>query len=120
MMQDSDKMIREANTTQVSFDKKAYWLSIIAEWQNSGLTQKAFCETKAFAYTQFSYWRTRLNQTKQKTAGTLIPVHVSKKVPTTNLALELRSSKGMELSIPAHYPKETLSTVLQLLENCLC
>ncbi|WP_419628885.1 IS66 family insertion sequence element accessory protein TnpA, partial [Thiolapillus sp.] len=34
----------------------SFWQSHIAAWQQSGLTQKAYCEQQELRYSTFGYW----------------------------------------------------------------
>jgi hypothetical protein len=40
--------------------KQACWESIIAEWEASGQSQKAFCEARGLVFPTFAYWRQRI------------------------------------------------------------
>ena len=101
-------------------DKATYWLSVLKEWKHSGLKQQVFCEKRAISYTQFGYWRARLNRTKKSSKATLIPVQFSEESKLSRGNLEVRLSKGVTLSIPGHYPEATLNYVLRLLEGKPC
>lgn len=43
--------------------KREHWESVLAEWESSGLTQKAFCESRQLVYPTFAYWRRQLSDT---------------------------------------------------------
>jgi hypothetical protein len=38
-------------------EKREHWERILAAWQDSGQTQKAFCEERGISYPNFCYWR---------------------------------------------------------------
>src|SRR5512134_1456333 len=40
--------------------KQAYWDKRIAQWRDSGLSQRVFCETQGLALSTFQWWRKRL------------------------------------------------------------
>jgi hypothetical protein len=38
-------------------EKREHWERILAAWQDSGQTQRAFCEEQGLSYANFCYWR---------------------------------------------------------------
>jgi hypothetical protein len=40
--------------------KQAYWDRRIAQWRDSGLSQRVFCESQGLALSTFQWWRKRL------------------------------------------------------------
>ncbi|WP_419605817.1 IS66 family insertion sequence element accessory protein TnpA [Thiolapillus sp.] len=40
----------------------SFWQSHISAWQQSGLTQKAYCEQQELRYTTFGYWVRKLRR----------------------------------------------------------
>jgi hypothetical protein len=38
-------------------EKREHWERILAAWQDSGKTQRAFCEEQGISYANFCYWR---------------------------------------------------------------
>jgi hypothetical protein len=40
--------------------KQAYWDKRIAQWRDSGLSQRLFCESQGLALSTFQWWRKRL------------------------------------------------------------
>ncbi|WP_419595130.1 IS66 family insertion sequence element accessory protein TnpA [Thiolapillus sp.] len=70
----------------------SFWQSHIAAWQQSGLTQKAYCEQQELRYSTFGYWVRKLRRaaepaTKKKGAG-FVPV-IPATVQPTGLTLSL-------------------------------
>ena len=39
-----------------AIDAESFWQGQVADWQASGLTQKAYCEEQGLRYTAFGYW----------------------------------------------------------------
>ena len=54
---------------------RAKLLQMVTQWQNSGLTQKAFCTTNKIAYHTFHYWY-GVYRSDQKATGSFLPVTV--------------------------------------------
>lgn len=42
------------------------WQRLMKEFETSGETQRAFCESRGIAYSTFCYWRRRLRAAEQK------------------------------------------------------
>lgn len=52
---------------------------MVANWSESGLSQKAYCEQQEVAYHVFHYWFRRYRQQEEPdTANRFIPVHVQR------------------------------------------
>ncbi|WP_294042793.1 IS66 family insertion sequence element accessory protein TnpA [Thiolapillus sp.] len=76
----------------------SFWQSHIAAWQQSGLTQKAYCEHQELRYSTFGYWVRKLRRaaepaTEKKVAG-FVPV-IPATVQPTGLTLSLPN--GLEI-----------------------
>ncbi len=73
-----------------------FWQSRIAAWQQSGLTQKAYCEQQELRYSTFGYWVRKLRRaaepaTEKKGAG-FVPV-----IPATVQPTDLSLPNGLEI-----------------------
>ncbi len=70
-----------------------YWQQQIAVWEQSGLTQKAFCEQHALNYYRFGYWRRKYREQIQGDAVQarkgFIPVQYSPERVAGGLSLTL-------------------------------
>jgi hypothetical protein len=42
--------------------KARQWKSLLAEWQDSGLSQREFCRRRDLSFSRFHYWRHKMNQ----------------------------------------------------------
>tara|TARA_R110000782_G_scaffold184211_4_gene274462 strand:+ start:287 stop:598 length:312 start_codon:yes stop_codon:yes gene_type:complete len=56
-------MDREVKSGQLS----RYWQEKVAAWNESGGSQKAFCEQHNLNYHQFGYWRRKFGEPRQVT-----------------------------------------------------
>ncbi len=83
-----------------------FWQLHIAAWQQSGLTQKAYCEHQELRYSTFGYWVRKLRRaaepaTEKKGAG-FVPV-IPATVQPTGLSLpnglEIRGIEANNLSL---------------------
>jgi len=70
----------------------AHWASLVAEWQESGLTQALFCVQKNLVRHQFKYWRQRLGRSASKAKlPVAIPIFHTSLIPPRhdNLFVEI-------------------------------
>lgn len=65
-----------------TYRSQAEWEQLIAAWEQSGQSQKAFCESKRLCYRNFSQWKSRLKKNMKENQADLasfIPIQVTKK-----------------------------------------
>jgi hypothetical protein len=67
----------------------------IDQWQQSGLTQKAFCQQVNLAYHIFHYWYKRYRITESKPASSFIKLGVSSPSATSHTELLLPDGKRL-------------------------
>ncbi len=102
--------------------KRQQWQQHIAHWQQSTLSQRAFCEQTGLKFATFDYWRRALiaeqaveslvaSQSQQPGMG-LLPVQVTS-APSAPTGLVLRSPQGWELRLPSEVPADWLLTLLR-------
>ena len=79
-----------------AIDAKSFWQGQVADWQDSGLTQKAYCEEQGLRYTAFGYWVRKLRRAAEpsprKKPTCFVPV-----VPDTATGLSLTLPNGLEI-----------------------
>lgn len=67
----------------------------IDRWQQSGLTQKAFCQQVNLAYHVFHYWYRRYRIAENKSASSFIKLGIS--TPSVSSSIELVLPDGKRL-----------------------
>ena len=87
------------------------WLKIIKSWEQSGLTQKRFCEENGLNFNTFTYYRKNSKQPQQLVE---LPALPSSTGGTPMIEVHLRSS-NIELRIPENVNRQTLSNLFDLL-----
>jgi len=58
-------------------EHRAGMLQMITQWQQSGLTQKAFCTTNNIAYHVFHYWY-GVYRSEANATGSFLPVNITR------------------------------------------
>ena len=93
--------MKEPKTTGATRRSRAQWRSIIAEWERSGLSQRAFCAESGIRYSSFIHQRHALRQADQE-AATVAPTFVEVPLPQDSAPQEARSdSWELELELGA-------------------
>jgi len=91
-------------------EHRAESLQMITQWQQSGLTQKAFCITNNVAYHVFHYWY-RVYRSNQNTCGSFLPVTV-----TTAAGLEPVTIIGVNgIQVQLAFSDQSIRFIKQLL-----
>lgn len=68
--------------------------AIIEQWQQSGLSQKKYCEQNTIAYHHFHYWYKRYrNRQAADSAGEFVPVLVNAAASAGSIELQLPDGK---------------------------
>ena len=94
----------------------AYWQQRVEAWQESGQSQRGFCETSDLNYHRFGYWvrkfRNQADQAQHQRSPGFVPVTVNSQNAPGGLSLTL--SSGMRLQ---GITNDNLATVYQLLAH---
>ena len=94
---------------QTKKEHRAESLQMITQWQQSGLTQKAFCITNNIAYHVFHYWY-GVYRSNQNTSGSFLPVTI-----TTTASLEPVTIIGVNgIKVELSYSDQSIRFVKQL------
>lgn len=76
--------------------QRADMLEMITRWQDSGLSQKAFCTSNDIAYHVFHYWY-GVYRANQNTTGSFVPVKIST-LPNTP-QVTITGTNGLQLQL---------------------
>ena len=94
-------------------EREQLWRQRIAQWQVSGLSQRAYAIEQGFPARQVGYWVRRL--TKSPVAPALLPVRVALPVAQPPAAISLRSERGWILTLPGDVPASWLAELVRAL-----
>ena len=75
-------------------EHRAQKLQMIDEWQQSGLSQKAYCAANNIAYHVFHYWYGRY-RSNQKATDSFLPVKITS--PGTDEQIIITGLSGVQL-----------------------
>jgi hypothetical protein len=88
------------------------WQERVAQWQASGLSQRAYAIEHGFPVRQVGYWVRRL--AGAKTVPALLPVRVAPAVAAAG-AINLRSEHGWTLTLPSNVPASWVADLMRAL-----
>ena len=94
-----------------NLEREKVWQERVAQWQASGLSQRAYAIEQGFSARQVSYWVRRLADVQSSPA--LIPVRVTPASATD--AISLRSEDGWTLTLPRDVPASWLAELIRAL-----
>ena len=69
------------------------WVKHIETWENSSLSQQAYCRENNLKACQFSYWKGKLSDNKASLTKNFVPISVS----------QTRSTNGFTIHFPNGY-----------------
>lgn len=78
--------MQEINFMQNKREERVQKLEMITQWQQSGLSQKAFCTAHNIGYSVFHYYY-RIYRSGQKTSDSFVPLKVSGGVSKEQITL---------------------------------
>ncbi len=78
-------------------EQRVQFLGMIKQWQQSGLSQKAFCANNNIAYHVFHYWY-GVYKSEQKPTGSFLPVSITPAV--THEQITISGDSGIQLKVP--------------------
>ncbi len=93
-------------------EREKVWKERVAQWQASGLSQRAYAIEHGFPVRQVGYWVRRL--AGAQTLPALLPVRVTPKVQGPS-AITVRSEHGWTLSLPGDVPASWLAELMRAL-----
>jgi hypothetical protein len=94
-----------------NLEREKQWQERVAQWQASGLSQRAYAIEHGFSARQVSYWVRRLSGV-QPSPG-LVPVRVTPAATTGSISL--RSEHGWTLTLPRDVPASWLAEMMRAL-----
>ena len=96
---------------------KEFWHQHINQWQQSGLSQQAYCEKQQISYTSFGYWRGQFRrdagQVKKKK---FVPVEMRQSQQDSALSIKVKLFSGLVISIPCNMGASHIAELIRMLE----
>ena len=93
-------------------DRQQVWEERVAQWQASGLSQRAYASEQGLPLGQLGYWVRRL--TRAPALPGLLPARGAPAAPVA-AAISLRNERGWTLSLPGDVPANWLAELMRAL-----
>lgn len=88
--------------SQAQAQREDRWRKICREFRDSGMTQKAFCESRVLALSTLGYWLARLSVPPASSqSSAFVPLGTVELNPRAVLRIRLGSDVVAELDLPA-------------------
>lgn len=117
--------------------RRAHWQAIIADWRNSSLKRKTFCEQHHLKVTDLKRWDYRINQlNKKRLAATaslppiaresdpsfsFVPVEMASSTDANVLnSLQLQHHSGFSVAITTQTDEHLIKKVIRLFTEATC
>jgi len=129
-LQNSSQQVEQSDYPETSSTKNSKirpacgkdWELIISDWEQSGLTQNAYCHQHDIKKHIFTYYRNKHRpKSIEKTKRPLVPVKVTcdqNRSKPSSMSYQLTLPSGAILAIPDRYDKTNLQALLKLLGVC--
>lgn len=92
-------------------EREQVWKERVAQWQASGLSQRAYAIEQGLPVRQVGYWVRRLTSAQVPALLPVRVVSVAAAVPT----ISLRNERGWTLLLPGDVPASWLAEVMRAL-----
>ena len=92
------------------------WFKRITDWQQSELSQKAYCERHHLGLASFQRWRRLFMQEEVEKISapvTFLPINLKE---TPRAALTIRIDERLCIEVPTGFDPNTLQQVIQVLQ----
>src|SRR3954462_9589426 len=105
-----------ANATR-DRDRESYWRTVLARWQRSALSVRAFCQAEGVSEPTFYLWRRKLDRNQPKPPA-FLPVHIVSEgdEPPMIRGIEIVLANGRCLRVQRGFDPTTLVKLIDLLE----
>lgn len=84
----------------------------IAQWRNSGLSQRVYCERNGLSWTAFKNWSKRVKPVIPN--AQFAPIHIT---PLTDSQWIIEAADGLRVRVPAHSDERSLLTLIKVLRS---
>ncbi len=98
-----------------NIEREQLWVERVAQWQASGVSQRAWAIEQGFPVRQVGYWVRRL--AKSHSAPTLLPVRLTTPLSSAPAAVAITgcSERGWTLTVPSDVPASWLAELMRAL-----
>ena len=104
-------------------ERARYWASQVSAWEQSGLSQAAFCRRQGLKGGTFAWWKRQLRQAVDKrpkrgrpgkATGRFVEVQLAASRPEYEVLLAC----GRSIRVPSAFDPQVLSRLITAVESC--
>lgn len=97
-------------------NKQRFWKSHIENWQQSKMSQVAYCREHALKLHQFTYWKTRLS--RQDADISFVPLRLTQNLPVAinTASFNLFTPNGYRIEVGAGFDPTTLKQLISAVQ----
>ena len=110
-MSESDQVVHDPK------QKRGFWEEHIELWQQSGLTQLAYCRNNQLKAHQMTYWKKRLDQSGAGVAFVPLQFAGTLPVPVSKAAFKLITPNGYRVDILPGFDPATLKQLVSVVKT---
>jgi len=87
-------------------EKKSMMLSLVEQWQQSGMSQTEFARVQNMTLVKLRYWISK-HRSNENSTSAFIPLN-----GFSNLGINIKYPNGVEMSLPIHTPVAVLRLLI--------
>jgi hypothetical protein len=100
-----------------------YWLKLVSEFKQSGLSKKAFCNLKKLNCSTFHYWvyGQGSKADRKKDASTFIPVMLNTNTINTDATtaeIKISLQNGIMVAVTQRFDWDIVQRLIKVLKTC--
>ena len=95
------------------------WARVVADWQESGETQRGYCLSRGVSYQQFKYWRTKLEGGGGESGG-LVKVAAGKEIPWSSYSSTVVRWGAVRIELSGEESEGQLGRIFRALGSTGC
>jgi hypothetical protein len=111
----TDVGVSVSSQTGETSSQKKFWQHHIQAWQDSGLSQRAYCQKNNIKEYRFSHWKSRLAKNSVSGCFVRVPMPTHLPVPIKRSALHVYSPNGFRVDVEEDFDPGLLKRLLAVL-----
>jgi hypothetical protein len=101
--------------------KAVHWQQVLEQFQQSGLSVRAFCAERCIAANSFYQWRRKLGDKSNSSGNAIIPVKLVSASPATATipcrVIQIITPNGFSIRVDSAMPSDELTAILRVIHD---
>jgi hypothetical protein len=103
---------------QAGETKLGKWARVVADWQESGDTQRGYCLSRGLSYEKFKYWRKQVDGLRGE--GGLVKVGAGKDLPWSSYGGTVARCGAVRIELSGEESERQLGRIFRALGRVGC